>query len=53
MNIEELSRLCFASRPILWALAIIAILIAAVVFLPRLWEKPHSRDPLPGESGSI
>jgi hypothetical protein len=51
MDVEQLSRLCFANRPILWALAIIAVLIAAVIFLPRFWEK--SDTALPQEGSSI
>jgi hypothetical protein len=33
MNGEELARLCFAAQPLLWAAAIIAVLIVAYFLL--------------------
>lgn len=36
MTIEELAKLCFAARPVLWALAIIGILLAAMFFVPKI-----------------
>jgi hypothetical protein len=37
MTSEELARLCFAARPMLWALAIIAVLVAAVILVPKIF----------------
>lgn len=37
MSGEELARMFFAARPLLWALAIIAILFAATIFMPRIF----------------
>ncbi len=34
MTSEEWARLCFAARPVLWALAIIAVLLVAAVLSP-------------------
>jgi hypothetical protein len=36
MTGEELAKLCFAARPLLWALAIIAILIVAWIVVPKI-----------------
>jgi hypothetical protein len=35
MTSDELARLCFAARPVLWAIAIIVILWAASLFFPK------------------
>jgi hypothetical protein len=44
MTSEDLARLCFAARPVLWALAIIAILYAASILIPRIWGKDSGDD---------
>jgi hypothetical protein len=36
MTSEELARVCFAARPVLWAIAIIAILFAAAFLIPKI-----------------
>lgn len=36
MTGEEFAKICFAARPLLWGLAIIAVLIVAVVALPKI-----------------
>jgi hypothetical protein len=38
MSGEELAKICFAARPLLWALAIIAILFAATIFMPQIFS---------------
>lgn len=35
MNIESVARLCFAARPVLWALAIILVLYFAYLWFGR------------------
>jgi hypothetical protein len=36
MTGEEFARICFAARPVLWALAIIAVLLAAAFLVPKI-----------------
>ena len=36
MTSEELARVCFAARPVLWAVAIIAVLLVAAVVVPKI-----------------
>lgn len=35
MNVESVARLCFAARPVLWALAIILVLYFAYLWFGR------------------
>jgi len=49
MTGEELAKLCFAARPLLWALAIIAVLFVASELLPKIWGPSPAQD---GEEGS-
>ena len=35
MNIESVARLCFAARPLLWALAILLVLFFAYLWFGR------------------
>lgn len=44
MTSEELARLCFAARPILWALAIIAVLWVASVLMPSISNTNSPRN---------
>jgi hypothetical protein len=44
MSGEEFAQICFAARPLLWALAIIAIIIAAAIFWPRISGSESSSD---------
>jgi hypothetical protein len=36
MTGEELAKLCFAARPLLWAIAIIMVLFVASLLVPRI-----------------
>jgi hypothetical protein len=36
MTGEEFAKICFAARPMLWALAIIAVLLVAAAVLPKI-----------------
>lgn len=38
MSGEEFAKICFAARPLLWALAIIAVLFAATIFAPQIFS---------------
>lgn len=42
MTGEELARLCFAARPILWAVAIIVVLWVASIFIPQMFRPTSS-----------
>jgi hypothetical protein len=53
MTGEEFAKLCFAARPVLWALAIIAILFFASILVPKILgfdsgDEPPSKSPGPG-----
>jgi hypothetical protein len=53
MTGEELAKLCFAARPVLWALAIIAILFVASILVPKIFgfdsgDQPSSKSLGPG-----
>ena len=39
MTSEELARVCFAARPVLWAVAIIAVLLVAAVVVPKILRR--------------
>jgi len=36
MKSEELARVCFAARPLLWAVGIVVVIVAVVWALPKL-----------------
>jgi len=44
MTGEEFAQICFAARPLLWALAVIAILFAVAIFWPRISGNQSSSD---------
>ncbi len=44
MTGEELAKLCFAARPLLWAVAIIAVLLVAFFTLPKILGKNEEDD---------
>jgi hypothetical protein len=44
MTGEEFAKICFAARPLLWALAIIAILFAAAILVPKFLGKDSGND---------
>ncbi len=50
MTGEEFAKICFAARPILWAVAIIAVLLVAAHVAPRLRgpTPPKGKSQLPG-----
>jgi hypothetical protein len=48
MTGEELAKLCFAARPLLWALAIIAILYVASILVPKIHSGNENSGKLPG-----
>lgn len=51
MSGEEFAKICFAARPLLWALAIIAILFAATIFVPQMFpgnDRSSGNEPLSG-----
>jgi len=56
MTGEELAKLCFAARPLLWALAIIAILFVASILVPKTLGPDSikgSSTELPGSDGLV
>jgi len=44
MTGEELAKLCFAARPLLWALAIIAVLFVASILVPKIFGFDSGSD---------
>lgn len=36
MSGEEFAKICFAARPLLWAIAVIAVLIVAALSIPKI-----------------
>jgi hypothetical protein len=54
MTVEELARLCFAARPLLWAVAIIVVLFFASILVPKILgpseNPPDSAEPNVGTS---
>ena len=46
MTGEEFAKICFAARPVLWAVAIIAVILVLVLLLPRLqWPFGGNSEP--------
>lgn len=47
-DLESISKFCFAAQPLVWAVAIILILLALYFFAPRifgLWEDATGEKP--------
>ena len=44
MTSEELARVCFAARPLLWAVAIISVLLVAAVIVPKILRGNSGND---------
>jgi hypothetical protein len=44
MTGEELAKICFAARPVLWAAAIIAVLLVAAIVVPKLLRGNSGAD---------
>ncbi len=47
MTGEEFAKICFATRPLLWAIAIIAVLLVLAFVIPWLYDRVHRKDELP------
>jgi hypothetical protein len=44
MTSEEFARICFAARPVLWAVAIIGVLLVAAVVVPKILRGDSGDD---------
>jgi hypothetical protein len=52
MTGEEFAKICFAARPLLWALAIIAILFAAAILVPKILRRGSGNDDIQNSLGT-
>jgi hypothetical protein len=53
MTGEELAKICFAARPLLWAIAIIVVLIVASILVPKIFGFSSRNDNSANSPGGL